>query len=87
MPDDEAGRVTIPVVVRLGDVSYVVELLGWVVLVDVLGLAVDGALEVVSRVFYAPEPVTVLKMGLISFCIATYMLFLSKVMPTSLRCP
>jgi hypothetical protein len=34
-----------------------VDLLSWVVLVDVLGLAIDSALEVVATVLYTPEPI------------------------------
>jgi hypothetical protein len=34
-----------------------VDLLAWVVLVDIGGLAVDGAFEIVTAVLYAPEPV------------------------------
>jgi hypothetical protein len=57
LPYGEAGGVAVPVVVWLGDVAHVMDLLAWIVLVDVFGLAVDGALEVVAAVFYAPEPV------------------------------
>jgi hypothetical protein len=57
LPNGEAGWVTIPVVVGLGDVPDVVDLLAWVVLVNVLGLTVDGALEIITTVLYTPEPI------------------------------
>jgi hypothetical protein len=34
-----------------------VDLLSWIVLVDVFGLAIDSALEVVATVLYTPEPI------------------------------
>jgi hypothetical protein len=86
LPHGEAGWIAIPVVVWLGDVAHVVDLLSRVVLVDILGLAVDSALEVVATVLYTPEPIYVRgwkeKWKLYH---PTYMLFLSKHMPTSLR--
>jgi hypothetical protein len=54
LPDGEAGWVAIPVIVGLGDVADVVNLLAWVVLVDVFGLAIDGTLEVITAVLYTP---------------------------------
>jgi hypothetical protein len=57
LPHAEAGWVAVPVVVWLGDVAHVVDLLSWVVLVDVLGLAIDSALEIVATVLYTPEPI------------------------------
>jgi hypothetical protein len=57
LPDREARRVAVPVVVGLGDVANVVDLFSGVVLVDVFGLAIDGALEVVTAIFNTPEPV------------------------------
>jgi hypothetical protein len=86
LPHAEAGWVAVPVVVWLGDVAHVVDLLSWIVLVDVFGLAIDSALEVVTTVLYAPEPIK--SLGLLSNTCdnsQTYMLFLSKHMPTSLR--
>ena len=56
LPDGEAGWVAVPVVVGLGDVADVVDLLAWVIVVDVFGLAVHCALEVVAAVFDTPEP-------------------------------
>jgi hypothetical protein len=50
--------VAVPVVVGDGDVAHVVDLLAWVILVDIGGLAVDGAFEVVAAVLYAPEPMS-----------------------------
>jgi hypothetical protein len=58
LPDGKAGRVAVPVVVGDGDVAHVVDLLAWVILVDIGGLAVDGAFEVVAAVLYAPEPMS-----------------------------
>jgi hypothetical protein len=88
LPDGEAGWVAVPVVVGLGDVADVVDLFAGIVLVDVFGLAVDGALEVVTAVFYTPEPAE--ELDIVTWRninVETYMLFLSKHMPTSLRCP
>ena len=56
LPDGEAGWVAVPVVVGLGDVADVVDLLAWVVVVDVFSLAVHCALEVVAAFFDTPEP-------------------------------
>jgi hypothetical protein len=58
LPDSEAGRVAVPVVVWLGDVADVVDFLTWIVLVDVLCLAVYSALKIVAAVLDTPEPVT-----------------------------
>jgi hypothetical protein len=63
LPHSEARWVAIPVVVRLGDITHVVDLLAWVVLVNILGLAVDSALEVIATVLYTPEPANSLAAG------------------------
>jgi hypothetical protein len=63
LPHGEAGRVAIPVVVWLGDVAHVVDLLSRVVLVNIFGLAVDSALEVVATVLYTPEPMIMSEVG------------------------
>lgn len=60
LPDSETGWVAVPVVVRLGNVAHVVDLLARIVLVNVLGLAIDGTLEVVTTILNSPEPVVVL---------------------------
>lgn len=52
LPDGEAGRVAVPVVVGLGDVAHEVDFLARVVVVHVF--AVAG--ELVAAVFDAPEP-------------------------------
>ena len=57
LPDCEAGWVSVPVVVGLGDVAHVVDLLAGIVVVDVYGLTVDGTLEVITAVLDTPEPV------------------------------
>jgi hypothetical protein len=49
--------VAVPVIIGLGDIANVVNLLARVVLMDVLGLTVDSALEVVTTILYAPEPI------------------------------
>lgn len=54
LPNSEAGRVSVPVVVRRGDVAHVVDLLAWVVVVNVSGLSVHGALEIVAAILYTP---------------------------------
>lgn len=56
LPDGETGRVAVPVVVGLGHVSHVMDLLAWVVEVNIFSVA----LEVVAAVLYAPEPVALL---------------------------
>jgi hypothetical protein len=56
LPDSEAGGVAVPGVVGLGDVAHVVEFFARVVLVDVAGLTVYGAFEVVAGIFDTPEP-------------------------------
>jgi hypothetical protein len=55
LPDGEARRVSVPLVVGLGDVADEVQFLTRVVLMDVFAVA----LEVVAAVLNAPEPVTV----------------------------
>jgi hypothetical protein len=54
LPDCEARRVAVPVVVRLGDVTHIVNLLAGVVLVNILGLTVHSALEIITTVLYTP---------------------------------
>ena len=55
LPDGEARRVAVPLVVGLGDVADEVQFLARVVLMDVFAVA----LEIVAAVLDAPEPVTV----------------------------
>jgi hypothetical protein len=57
LPDGEARWVAVPVIIGLGDIANVVNLLARVVLMDVLGLTVDSALEVVTTILYTPEPI------------------------------
>ena len=57
LPDGEAGRVTVPVGVGFGDVAHEVQFLAGVVLVNILGLTIHCALEVIATVLYTPEPV------------------------------
>jgi hypothetical protein len=56
LPDGEAGRVAVPLVIRLGDVANEVYFLARVVLMDIFAVA----LEVVAAVLDAPEPGTLL---------------------------
>jgi hypothetical protein len=55
LPDGEAARVAVPVVVGFADVAHIMDLLTGIVLVDVFGLAIDSAFEVVTTVLYTPE--------------------------------
>lgn len=55
LPDGEAGRVAVPVVVGFGNIAHVVDFFPGVILVHVLGLAVDGAFEVVAAVLDTPQ--------------------------------
>lgn len=89
-PDGEAGWVAVPGVVGYGDVAHVVDFFAGVVVVDVFTVA----FEVVAAVFYAPEPFCGCEfeahhavLFLFFEMRWTYMLLLSKQMPTSLRCP
>ena len=83
-PDRKAGWIAVPVFIGFGDVSHIVDLLAGVVLVYVFSVA----LEVVAAVLYAPKPVTIISSQRTYFTMsAAYMLFLSKQIPTSLRCP
>jgi hypothetical protein len=57
LPHGEARRVAIPVVIRFGNITHVVNLLAWVVLVNIPGLTVHSALKVVATVLDTPEPI------------------------------
>ena len=92
LPDGEASWVTIPLVIRLGDVAEQVEFLGWVVDVDVGACGLEGAGKLVTAVLNTPEPMDLI------YILVTNLLFVgnevcshislpSKTMPISLRSP
>lgn len=53
LPDGEAGRVAVPLVIRLGDVAHVMDLFTGVIVVDILAVA----LKVIATVLNTPKPV------------------------------
>jgi len=55
-----AGWVAVPVVVWFCHVADVVELLGWIVDVDVNRCVADGAADGIAAVFNAPEPFNIM---------------------------
>lgn len=55
-PDRVAGRVTVPLGVLFRWIPDIIDLIGWVISVDVDGRAIDRSVNFVGRIFHFPEP-------------------------------
>jgi hypothetical protein len=56
LPDGEASWISVPFVVRLGDIAKVIQLVGRIVCVYIRGVTFKGSLECVATVFNPPKP-------------------------------
>jgi len=55
IPYGKACRISIPFVVRFGRITEIIEFLRRVILVNILGLTIDGPLEIISTVLDTPK--------------------------------